>query len=90
MADRNFNATGTPQNINSVLSLTAGAKRRIQNVDPAAALYLREAAVMPTGGALRGFRLAPYDDAYWEVTASVGMWAWTNDGRCACVVGNVS
>ena len=91
MADRNFNATANPTNINTSLPLTAGNKYRIQNVDSAAVLYLREASVKPTGGALRGFRLAPYRTAYWEVATGMGLWAWSaSEEGCICVVGDVT
>ena len=77
MAARNVDATTTPTNIVAGLGLTVGTRYTIQNVDPAATVYVREAAVAPTGGALRGFVLAPFVHATLVPDTGVGIWLWT-------------
>ena len=87
MATRNFDATGDPANIVAALSLAVGTRYAIQNVDPNARLFVREAAVKPTGGALRGFVLAPFESAGFKPQTGIGVWCWTDraDGARAVV-----
>ena len=70
MATRNVNVTTDPADVVASLSLSAG-RYTIQNVDPSARIFLREAAVKPTGGALRGFVIDPFADATLRVDAGI-------------------
>ena len=77
MASRNVDVTTDPTNIVSGVGLTVGTRYTIQNVDPAATVFVREAAVKPTGGALRGFVLAPFVHATLIPDTGIGIWLWT-------------
>ena len=76
-----------PANIVAALGLTVGRVYTIQNVDANATIYLREAAVKPTGGALRGFVLAPFGYGTIKPEANAGIWLWTDraDGAKAVI-----
>lgn len=78
MATRNVDATPAPTNIVAALSLTVGTRYTLQNIDPAARIFLRTAAVQPTGGALRGFVIAPFEAATVTPEANVGIWLWSD------------
>ena len=65
-----------PTNLASALGLVDGQTYSIQNVDPSAPIYLRAAAVMPTGGALRGHVIPPFEFGYPSPSAGVGVWVW--------------
>ena len=79
--------TTTPANIVASHALTLGVRYTLQNVDPAARIFLREAAVQPTGGALRGFVIAPFTAASITPEAGIGAWLWTDrpDGAKAVI-----
>ena len=87
MATRNVDVTTDPSNIVSGLSLAVGTRYTLQNIDTSARIFLRQAAVKPTGGALRGFRLAPSESATVSPTTGLGWWLWTDqsDGAKAVV-----
>ena len=78
MASRNVDVAVDPSNVVSDLSLTIGAAYTIQNVDPSARIFLREAAVKPTGGALRGFVLDPFVNGTFKPATGMGVWLWTD------------
>ena len=88
MTSRNADVTMDPSNVVTALGLTVGTRFTLQNIDPAARLFVREAAVKPTGGALRGFTLAPFEFGTFEPKAGIGVWLWTDraDG-CKAVIG---
>lgn len=79
--------TTDPANIVAGLSLVVGTIYVLQNVDPNARVFIREAAVKPTGGALRGFVIDPFQHATLEPAPGVGLWLWTDraDG-CKAVI----
>ena len=77
MASRNVDVTTDPTDIVTGVGLTVGTRYTLQNVDPAATVFVREAAVKPTGGALRGFVLAPFVNATVVPDAGIGIWLWT-------------
>ena len=87
MATRNVDVTSDPTNIVAALSLAAGTRYAFQNIDPSARIFLREAAVKPTGGALRGFVFAPFVDGTIEPSAGIGVWLWSDrpDGAKAVI-----
>ena len=87
MAARNVDVTVDPVNIASSLSLTVGTAYTLQNVDANGRIFLREAAVKPTGGALRGFVLEPLAHGTIKPAAGLGVWLWTTraDGAKAVI-----
>ena len=78
MPARNVDVTTDPSNIVSSQSLTSGTAYTLQNVDANGRIFVREAAVKPTGGALRGFVLAPLAHATIKPETAVGVWLWTD------------
>ena len=76
VATRNVDVTAVPTNIATALTLNQAYS--IQNVDPSAPIYLRVAAVMPTGGALRGHVIPPFGFGYPTPSPGVGVWVWTD------------
>ena len=87
MAARNVDVTAAPSNIVSGLSLSVGVAYTLQNVDANSRIFVREAAVQPTGGALRGFVLVPLGHATIKPESGVGIWLWTDraDGAKAVI-----
>lgn len=85
MASRNFTATGDPQAVETVLSLTVGRPYYLQNVDPVASLRFRDAAVKPPP-TMRAHIIASGGSIVVTPTENTKMWAWTDDGTCACIV----
>ena len=88
MATRNVNLTLLPTNLETALSLESGKWYVLQNTDANARIFLRNAAVTPTGAARRGMVLQPLrwcelqpDDS------SATWWAWTDrvDGASAVI-----
>ena len=78
MATRNVDVGAAPTNIAAALALNDGVTYSIQNVDPSAPIYVRTAAVMPTGGALRGHVIQPFEFGYPSPSPGVGVWVWTD------------
>ena len=78
MATRNVDVVAVPTNIATALPLRHGVQYAIQNVDPSAPIYIRDAAVMPTGGALRGHVIAPFEFSYPTPAPGTGIWVWTD------------
>lgn len=76
MATRNVDVGAVPTNLATALGLDDGKTYSIQNVDPSAPIFLRVAAVMPTGGARRGHVIAPFEFGYPSPSAGVGVWVW--------------
>ena len=87
MATQNVDVSDDPSNLVSGHSLTVGTRYSFQNVDANARIFLRQAAVKPTGGALRGYVLEPGKVLTVEPMASVGVWVWTyrTDGAKAVI-----
>ena len=87
MAARNVDVTTSPSNIVSGLSLAIGTAYTIQNVDSNGRIFVREAAVAPSGGALRGFVLVPLAHATIKPESGAGVWLWTDraDGAKAVI-----
>ena len=77
----------TPANLVVTFSLMVGTVYTFQNVDPSGRIFVREAAVMPTGGALRGFVIAPFGDVTLSPNSGLGLWVWTDraDGAKAVI-----
>ena len=69
------------------LSLSVGTSYSLQNVDANARIFLREASVAPSGGALRGHILAPCAVLTIEPLIGIGIWVWSDrsDGACAVI-----
>ena len=88
MATRNIDVGAAPTNIVSALSLTVGTTYTLENVDPSARVFLRSAAVTPTGGALRGHVLNPGELGYPTPRAGIGIWVWCaeQDAPVKCVI----
>lgn len=90
-ATRNVDVTTDPTDIVSSHSLVVGTRYTLQNVDPAGRIFVRQAAVKPTGGALRGFVIPPFGDATITPTAGIGVWLWTDRAEsCAAVLDTVA
>ena len=91
MATRNIDVTTDPANIVGSLSLAVGTRYAVQNVDRNARIFVREAAVKPTAGALRGFVIEPGEAGTVKPEAGIGVWIWTDraDGAKA-VIGEAS
>ena len=87
VATRNVDVSPEPANIVAALSLAPGTRYAIQNVDPNARIFVREAAVKPTGGALRGFVVAPFETGTFQPEPGIGLWLWTDraDGAKAVI-----
>ena len=91
MATRNVDITTDPSNLVSTFALTTGTRYTLQNIDSNARIFLREAAVKPTGGALRGHVMGPAGAATCFGTVRPdgvsGIWVWTDqaDG-CKAVI----
>lgn len=89
MTTRNLDVTVDPTNIVTGLSLQVGQDYTVQNVDSNGRIFIREAAVKPTGGALRGWVLHP-NGGEGTVTpeTGIGVWVWTDraDG-CKGLIG---
>ena len=86
MASRNFNATGMPQSIRTVLGLVNGTDYVGQNVSASATLFLRDAAVRPQPNA-RAFRHETSGFFYFSPDGITDLWAWTDDlAGCAVIV----
>ena len=76
MAARNVDITAAPSNIVSGHSLSVGVSYTLQNVDANSRIFVREAVVAPSGGALRGFVLVPLAHATIKPESGVGIWVW--------------
>ena len=76
MATRNVDVGAVPTNIARALPLRDEVQYAIQNVNPSAPIYIRDAAVMPTGEALRGHVIAPFEFGYPTPTPGTGVWVW--------------
>ena len=86
MASRNFDATGEPQALETVLGLTMGTAYTLQNVDVKARLRIRVAAVKPAAS-MRSHFIEPGGTQFFEPTAGTFAWAWTDDPTgCAVIV----
>ena len=91
MATRNVDVTTDPTNLVTALALVTGTRYTLQNTDESARIFLREAAVKPTGGALRGHVMGPAGaiTSFGTVRPDgvVGIWLWTDqpDG-CKAVI----
>ena len=86
MASRNFDATGDPRALETVLGLTMGTVYNLQNVDVKARLRLRVAAVKPAA-AMRSHFIEPGVMQSFEPTAGTFAWTWTDDPTgCAVIV----
>ena len=87
MATRNVDLTTDPSNVVAGLSLVVGTSYTLQNVDANARIFVRVAAVKPTGGALRGFVVRPFEDVTISPVANVGIWLWCDrtDGAKAVI-----
>lgn len=87
MATRNVNVGTVPMNLVTALPLTVGVRYALQNVDSNARIFVRDAAVMPTGGALRGHVIAAGEFGYPEPDGVTGVWVWTDrpDGARAVI-----
>ena len=88
MATRNADITAAPTNLVTSHSLAVGTRYTFQNVDSNARIFIREAAVKPTGGALRGLVLEPAG-GYGTInpSAGIGVWVWSDrpDGAKAVI-----
>ena len=87
MTTRNVDITASPTNLVTSHSLVNGTRYSLQNVDANARIFLREAAVAPSGGALRGHMLAPCAALTIAPASGMGIWVWSDrsDGACAVV-----
>ena len=87
MATRNVDVAMTPANLAVSLSLMVGTVYTLQNIGASGRVFVREAAVMPTGGALRGFVIAPFGDVTLTPKSGLGVWVWTDraDGAKAVI-----
>ena len=86
MASKNLDATRTPRSLETVLGLRAGGVYFLQNVDPTATLFLRQAAVAPAASA-RAHQIFAAEDITFEIDTAVRLWAWTDDPNgCACII----
>lgn len=87
MATRNVDVASDPSNLVSGHSLAVGTAYTFQNVDANARIFLREAAVKPTGGALRGHVLEPGGHGTIKPTTGIGVWVWSDrsDGAKAII-----
>ena len=76
-----------PTNIVASHSLAVGTRYAFANVDSNARVFLREASVKPTGGALRGFLLQPGAAGAVSPKAGIGVWVWCDraDGASAVI-----
>ena len=90
MATRNVDVGAAPADIVSSLSLSVGEKYTVQNVDAISRIFLRRAAVRPTGGALRGFVLAPGGSAVITPESAIGVWLWTDRPIAKAVVDTIA
>ena len=88
MATRNVDVGAAPMNLVSALALAVGTTYTLENVDPSARIFLRSAAVTPTGGALRGHVLSPGELGYPTPEAGIGIWVWCDprDAPVKCVI----
>ena len=68
-------ATAAPEDIVASLSLVAGTKYTLQNIDPNSALRIREAAVAPDV-ADPAFRVVPNEYGYFSFEAGEKIFAW--------------
>ena len=86
VATRNVNVGTVPTNLVTALPLTVGRRYALQNVDANARIFVRDATVMPTGGALRGHVIAPGEFGYPEPDGVTGVWCWTDRPEGASAV----
>ena len=91
MATRNVDIGTDPINLITTHSLAVGTRYAFANVDSNARIFVREAAVKPTGGALRGFVLPPGVAGTVKPSTGIGVWVWTDrpDG-CSAVIGEAA
>lgn len=75
MAAQDFDATTTPQDVVSVLSLEAGKEYAIQNLSGRATLYFRSAPTAPDMSA-RAFEVSPKQVGY--INGDEPTWVWTD------------
>ena len=87
MATRNLDVTVDPINLVTTHGLVVGVTYSLQCIDPNARVFIRTAAVKPTGGALRGFTIGPFEDATITPVSGLGVWVWTDksDGGKAVI-----
>ena len=76
MASQDFDATGTPTNVVSALSLASGTRYTGQNVSTTGTLFVRESASMPNTTD-RAFKVEAGGNFTFKV--DVALWLWTDD-----------
>ena len=87
MATLNVDITAAAANLVTSHSLVDGTRYTLQNVDANARVFLREAAVAPSGGALRGHVLEPGGVLTVVPSSGIGVWVWSDrsDGARAVI-----
>ena len=86
MASQDFDATTVPQDIISVLNLTAGSAYTCQNVDAISTLRFREAATVPDAIA-RAHKIEAGGHFTFEPQTGQLIYLWTDDPRgCKVIV----
>ena len=88
-ATQDFTVTLAPRDIAGPLSLVSGTRYTIQNIDPAARVFLRVQVSAPARTD-RANIIQPLGAGAVSIDTGEGIWCWTDDEAGAAIVVNTA